>query len=148
MKKITLLAAIVCLCMSVFAQKDIRSIKYEGALPLFITQSEYDLLLRESPMKLFNYYYEATQFCYIDNKVPVNTRLMGDLCEYISDGNVCDAADELVSSKQIYHSKYRMEYDELRYSAYAIGTTGYYVIVYPHNVYEDRYQAMRKEYGL
>ena len=40
MKKITLLAVIVCLCMSVFAQKDIRSIKYEGALTLFITQSE------------------------------------------------------------------------------------------------------------
>ena len=148
MKKITLLAAIVCLCMSVFAQKDIRSIKYEGALPLFITQSEYDLLLRESPMKLFTSYYEATQFCYIDNKLPENTRLMGDLCEYISDGNVCDAADELVRSKQIYHSKYRMEYDELRYSAYGIGSTGYYVIVYPYTVYESRYQAMRKEYGL
>lgn len=148
MKKITLLTAIICLCISVFAQKDIHSIKYEGTLTQFITQSEYDLLLHESPMKLFTYYYEATQFCYIDNKVPANTRLMGDLCEYISDGNDCDAAEELVSSKQIYHSKYRMEYDELRYSAYAIGSTGYYVIVYPHNVYEDRYKAMRKEYGL
>lgn len=148
MKKIILLTMSLCLFAGAFAQKDIHSIKYEGALTFFIPQSEYDLLLRESPMKLFTTYYEATQFCYIDNKVPVGTRMMGDLCEYISEGNVCDDANELVSSKQIYYSKYAMEYDELRYSAYAIGTTGYYVIVYPHSVYESRYKAMKKEYGL
>lgn len=148
MKKITLFTAIICLCMSTFAQKDIRSIKYEGTLTLFIPQSEYDLLLRESPMKLFTTYYEATQFCYIDNKVPVGTRMMGDLCDVVSEGNDCDDVNELVSSKQIYHSKYRMESDELRYTAYSIGSTGYYVIVYPFSEYQSRYQKMRKEYGL
>ena len=148
MKKLILLSVCICMGISVFAQKNVRSIKYEGALTFFISQSEYDLLMRESPTKLVNCYYEATRFCYIDNKLPENTRVMGDLCDVVSEGNVCDDANELVSSKQIYHSKYRLEFDELRYSAYAIGSTGYYVIVYPYGDYRDGYKKIMKEYGL
>ena len=148
MKKIITLALGLCICMGAFAQKDIHTIKYEGALKLFITQGEYDLLLRESPFKLVSVYYETTQFCYIDNKLPENVRKMGDLCDYVSEGNVCDDANELVSSKQIYYNKYRVEQDEVRYSAYSIGSTGYYVIVYPFGVYQDGRRKMLKEYGF
>ena len=149
MKKIIItLAVSLCMFMSAFAQKDYHSIKYEGALTFFISQSEYELLLSQSPLKLVTYYYEATHFCYIDNKLPENVRTMGDLCDFVSEGNTCDDAQELIRSKQIYFDKYRMEYDELRYSAYSIGDTGYYVIVYPFDVYQKGYKKMLKEYGV
>lgn len=148
MKKIAILVASIFMCISTFAQKDLSSIKYEGALTLFITQSEYNLLLQNHSFKLVAEYYSATHFCYIDNKLPENVRNMGDLCDAVSEGNVCDDAQTLISSKQIYYDKYRMERDEVRYSAYAIGSTGYYVIVYPMDIYHKGYQKMLKEYGF
>ena len=148
MKKIAILTASILMCLSTFAQKDLSSIKYEGALTLFITQSEYNLLLQNHSFKLVNEYYSATHFCYIDNKLPEVVRNMGDLCDYVSEGNTCDDAQALISSKQIYYDKYRLERDEVRYTAYAIGSTGYYVIVYPMDVYHKGYQMIMKEYGF
>lgn len=148
MKKIIIFTAVICLCLSVFAQKDIHTIKYEGQITLFIPQSEYDILLQNSPMKLVSVYYETTHFCYIDNKVPENTRMMGELCDIISEGNTCDDEQTLISKKMIYQDKYRMERDEVRYNAYAIGSTGYYVIVYPLDVFQRGYKKIMKEYGL
>ena len=136
------------MCISTFAQKDLSSIKYEGALTLFITQGEYNILLQNKSPKLIYEYYSATNFCYIDNKLPENVRMMGDICDMVSEGNVCDDAQVLISRKQIYYNKYRLDRDEVRYSAYPIGSTGYYVIVYPNSVYQSGYKKMMKEYGF
>lgn len=148
MKKITLLAAIICLCMSAFAQKSVQSIKYEGALAQAITQERFNKLQSESPSKLVATYYEVTRFCYVSNQLPESTRVMGDLCNYVSPGQVCDDAATAVSTKQINRFKYAMERDEVRYTAYAIGDTGYYAIVYPTGIYQKNYTAFMKEYGF
>ena len=138
----------LCLFAGAFAQKDVHSIKYEGALTQYMSQKDYDLIMQYSPAKLVAIYYEATHFCYIDNKLPENTRSMGELCDAVIEGNTCDKAEEIVGTKQILPKKYLLRQDEVRYSAYSIGSTGYYVIVYPVSVYENGYKKMLKEYGL
>lgn len=148
MKKIILLAATICLCMNIFAQKSANSIKYEGALAQAITQERYNKLLSESPSKLVATYYEVTKFCYVSNQLPESARVMGDLCDYISPNEVCDDAATVTGTKQINPRKYTMTRDDIRYNAYAVGSTGYYVIVYPSDVYRKNYSAFMKEYGF
>lgn len=148
MKKILLLTATICLCVNVFAQKSVQSIKYEGVLAQVITQDRYDKLQRESPAKLVATYYEATRFCYVSDKLPENARVMGDLCDFVSTNEVCDNAATVVSTKQLNPRKYTMVRDEVLYNAYAIGNTGFYAIVYPAGVYAKNYNAFMKEYGF
>lgn len=148
MKKIILLAATICLCMNVFAQKNVQSIKYEGALAQAITQERYNRLMNESPSKLLDTYFDANHYCYISNQLPENARMMGDVCNYVSPDQVCDDASTVVSTKLINHHKYAMIRDEAVYNAYAIGNTGYYVIVNPVDVYQRNYRAFMKEYGF
>lgn len=134
--------------MNIFAQKSARSIRYEGVLAQTITQERYDRLQRESPSKLVATYYEATRFCYVSNQLPENTRVMGDICNFVSPGKACDEASAVVTAGEINHYKYVMERDEVRYTAYAIGSTGYYAIVYPTGIYQKNYTAFMKEYGF
>ena len=147
MKKILLLATAIVLCLNVFAQKSVQSIKYEGALAQAISQERFTRLQTESPSKLVATYYEVTRFCYVSDKLPENTRVMGDICDYVSPGEVCDAAD-IAANKQFNRKKYVMEQDEVRYTAYAIGSTGYYAIVYPTGEYLKNYTSFMKEYGF
>ena len=134
--------------MNIFAQKSVQSIKYEGALAQAITQERYNRLLSESPSKLVATYYEITKFCYVSNQLPENTRVMGDLCDFVAPGQVCDDASAITSTKQINRFKYTMDRDEVRYTAYAIGNTGHYAIVYPTGIYQKNYTAFLKEYGF
>ena len=138
----------ICLCMSVFAQKSVKSIRYEGVLAQVITPERYDVLLNETPSKLVATYYEATQFCYVSNKLPENVRMMGDICNYVAEDKVCDEASAVVAAGAINRFNYNMDRDEIRYSAYAISNTGYYAIVYPTEVYTKNYVAFMKEYGF
>ena len=148
MKKIILLAATICLCMNVFAQKNVQSIKYEGALAQAITQERYNRLMNESPSKLLDTYFDANHYCYISNQLPDNARMLGDFCEYISADQTCDDAATVANTKVFNHRKYALAQDDFRYNAYAIGSTGYYVIVYPTDVYQKNYRAFMKEYGF
>ena len=148
MKRIFLLLTIICLCISVFAQKSVKSIRYEGVLAQVITQERYDLLLNESPSKLVATYYEATQFCYVSKHLPENVRMMGDICNYVAKDKVCDDAGAVVAAGAVNRFNYNMDRDEIRYSAYAIGNTGYYAIVYPTGIYVKNYNAFMKEYGF
>ena len=148
MKKILLLAAIISLCLSSFAQKSVQSIRYEGALAQAITQERYNRLLSESPSKLVATYYEVTKFCYVSNQLPESVRVMGDFCDFVSPNEACDDAATVASTKQINPRKYTMTRDDIRYNAYTIGSTGYYVIVYPSDVYTKNYSAFMKEYGF
>ena len=134
--------------MSAFAQKSAQSIKYEGALAQAITQERFNKLQRESPSKLVATYYEVTQFCYVSNQLPESARVMGDFCDFVSSDHACDDAATVVSTKQINPRKYTMTRDDIRYNAYAIGSTGYYVIVYPTDIYQKNYTAFMKEYGF
>ena len=134
--------------MNVFAQKNVQSIKYEGALAQAISQERYNLLKAESPSKLVATYYETTQYCYVSNQLPENVRVMGELCDFVVPGNSCDDASAIVAAKQLNRHKYTMGQDEVRYSAYAIGSTGYYAIVYPIDTYKKNYVAFMKEYGF
>ena len=148
MKKILLLATAIVLCLNVFAQKSVQSIKYEGALAQAISQERFTLLQTESPSKLVATYYETTQFCYIANSLPVNVRVMGELCDFVCTGETCDDASSVIAIKQINRHKYMLEQDEIRYTAYAIGSTGYYAIVYPTGEYLKNYASFMKEYGF
>ena len=134
--------------MSAFAQKSAQSIKYEGALAQAITQERFNKLQRESPSKLVATYYEVTQFCYVSNQLPESARVMGDFCDFVSSDQACDDAATVVSTKQINPRKYTMTRDDIRYNAYAIGSTGYYVIVYPTDIYQKNYTTFMKEYGF
>ena len=148
MKKILLLTATICLCLNIFAQKSAQSIKYEGVLAQAISQERYDRLQRESPSKLVATYYEVTQFCYVSNQLPENSRVLGEFCDYVSPDQVCDDAATVASTKQLNPRKYTMARDESRYNAYPIGDTGYYVIVYPADVYKKNYLSFMKSYGF
>ena len=148
MKKILLLATAIVLCMNVFAQKNVQSIKYEGLLAQTITQERFNRLQNESPSKLLDTYFDVTHFCYVSNQLPENARVMGDFCDFVSQNEVCDDATAVVAAKQLNHRKYAMVRDEVRYNAYAIGNTGYYAIVSPIGVYQKNYKAFMKEYGF
>lgn len=134
--------------MSAFAQKSVQSIKYEGALAQAITQERFNKLQAESPSKLVATYYEITRFCYVSNQLPENARVMSDLCNFLSPGQVCDDATTVTATKQLNARKYTLSQDEVRYTAYPIGNTGYYAIVYPTGVYQKNYRAFMKEYGF
>ena len=73
---------------------------------------------------------------------------MGDFCDFVSPNEACDDAATVASTKQINPRKYTMTRDDIRYNAYTIGSTGYYVIVYPSDVYTKNYSAFMKEYGF
>lgn len=134
--------------MNVFAQKSVQSIKYEGALAQAISQERYNRLQAESPSKLVATYYEVTQYCYVSDQLPENVRVMGSLCDFVAPDNTCDDASSVVAAKQLNRHKYMMQQDEVRYTAYAIGSTGYYAIVYPVDTYTKNYIAFMKEYGF
>lgn len=136
------------MCLSTFAQKSVLDIKYEGALAQAISQERFNKLQSESPSKLVATYYEVTQYCYVSNQLPENVRLMGDFCGYTTSNHVCDDAETVASTKQFYHRNYEMTQDEVRYTAYSIGSTGYYVIVYPVDIYTRNYVAFMKGYGF
>lgn len=134
--------------MNVFAQKSVQSIKYEGALAQAISQERFNRLQTESPSKLVATYYEVTQFCYVSNQLPDNARMLGDFCEHVSADQTCDDAATVANTKVFNHRKYALSQDDFRYNAYAIGSTGYYVIVYPADVYQKNYISFMKEYGF
>lgn len=147
MKKIVILTAVICLCISAFAQKSVQSIKYEGVLAQAITQERYNKLMTQSPSKLLDTYYDVTGFCYVTNQLPENAVVMGDICSCISPNENCDDASTVATSKQINHRKYAMQREEVRYVAYTLGNTGSYVVVYPLGVYQKNRNAFMKEYG-
>lgn len=151
MKKIFLLVISICLCFSVFAQKNalksVESIKYEGVITQVETPENFIRLQVESPSKLLAVYYEMTHFCYISDKLPENAQVKGELCNFVSPSTTCDDANTLISTKEINHRKYRMVPGIDTYNAYAIGNSGYYVIVYPKDVIAKGRIAFMKEYG-
>ena len=133
--------------MNVFAQKSIESIRYEGILQDAMTQSYYDEISHYSPTKLLEIYYDLTHFCYIENQLPANCAVMGDLCNFVSPDQECDDESVLVSTKMVNHRKYALPQEDSRYCAFSIGTSGYYVIVVPVEKYVKQKAAFFKEYG-
>lgn len=148
MKKILLLATAIILCFSTFAQKTAQSIRYEGMLAQVISQERFTRLQNETPSKLVATYFEVTQFCYVSDKLPEGSRMMGDICDYLSPNEVCDNAAAVVAAGEINHYKYTFDRDEVRYTAYAIGSTGYYAILSPQGEYNKKRIDFMKQYGF
>lgn len=147
MRKLLLLCAFGCCSVIMFAQQNKEKVQYDPFLYEVLSPERFAEYQQNEPSKLLDINYDLIGFCYIDNKVPDNSLIIGDICEVVSPGQVCDAAQQLVDSKRINRRKYALSQDEYGYTLYSIGSTGYYVIVYPQSVFVKNKAAYMQKYA-
>lgn len=146
MKKITLLAAIVCLCMSVFAQQNNSSMKYDRLLYQTLSAEEIAKLEKDAPSKLADINFDLTHLCYVDAQLPETYIMANDISTYVSPDKTCDIA-EIVASKRINRFHYALPSDDTRYTVCPVGNTGFYVIILPHNEFLKQKREYMKKMG-
>jgi hypothetical protein len=144
MKKILLMSALICLSAWSFAQ--IEKVTYDPFIYEVLSSDKIAEYEHYSPSKLLDINYDLIGFCYISNEVPANSNVIGEVCDFVSPDKYCDPADELISTKRINHRNYSFSQDENSYNLFRIGTTGYYVIVYPSAVFLKNKAAYMKKY--
>ncbi len=141
MKKITLFATIICLCMSIFAQQNNTSMKYDRLLYQTLTAEEIAILEKDSPSKLADINFDLTHFCYVDSQLPATYIMANEISTYVSPDKTCNIAD-IVASKRINRFHYALPTDPTRYTVCPVGSTGYYVIILP----QDEFLKQKREY--
>ena len=146
MKKITLLAVIVCLCMSVFAQQNNSSMKYDRLLYQTLSAEEIAKLEKDAPSKLADINFDLTHLCYVDAQLPETYIMANDISTYVSPDKTCDIA-EIVASKRINRFHYALPSDDTRYTVCPVGNTGFYVIILPHNEFLKQKREYMKKMG-
>jgi hypothetical protein len=146
MKKVTLVAAIVCLCMSIFAQQNNSSMKYDRLLYQTLSAEEIAKLEKDAPSKLADINFDLTHLCYVDAQLPETYIMANDISTYVSPDKTCDIA-EIVASKRINRFHYALPSDDTRYTVCPVGNTGFYVIILPHNEFLKQKREYMKKMG-
>lgn len=141
MKKIALLTAVICLCMSSFAQKTAAQMQYDPMLYQMVPADQIERMLEDAPSKLADINFDLTHFAYVDSNLPADCIMMNEICTYVSPDKTCSDA-EILSSKKFNRFYYAIPTDPTRYEAFPIGNSGFYVIVLP----SDEFAKQKREY--
>jgi len=129
------------------AQKGPKEVTPDSLLYESFSKSELIKLQQEAPDKLLELNFGVTGFCYISDQKPANSQILGDICNFVSPGKICDI-NKIILTKRINSLNYSLPQDPEKYNVFTMGNSSYFVIVYPAPVFMQNKISYIKQFGF
>lgn len=112
-----------------------------------LTPTQVEQMRSENPAELLRLNYVlVNSILVIDKPLDGETHQMGKLENYLPEGMVYDE-DEIVRRGSLNPFKWQLPQDKTLWNVFTLRRSGYYVIVPPETVFNQRLQAFIKSYG-
>ena len=148
MKKIIILFILLCPLVGLMAQKEgQKEVTPDILLYESFSKSELTKMQQEAPDKLLELNFGVTGFCYISDQKPANSQILGDICNFVSPGKICDI-NKIILTKRINSLNYSLPQDPEKYNVFTMGNSSYFVIVYPAPVFMQNKISYIKQFGF
>lgn len=145
MKKLLFLSLMMSILLVTSAQTTPKKITPDPMLYEVYTAEKINAYMDYSPEKIVELNYYAQNFCYVSKEKPSNAKEMGDISD-VKRPNMEIDIQSIIVKKKINSLLYNLQQGITEYHVYDIGTTGWYVIVYPENIFLERKNEYTKQY--
>lgn len=149
MKKIVLTMMTMGLLLMSFAQRQVPMSEFYPADMIYeyLTPAQVEQLKSENPAELLRINYTMANTAVIVSK-PIDGDLqqMGRLENFLPEGMTYNE-DEIIHQGALNPFKWHLPQDMNKWNVYSLRQEGYYVVVVPKTIFNDRVQAFIKSYG-
>jgi len=148
MKKIVLTMFMMGALLIGFAQRQLPMSEYvvSDILLSEMTEAQVEQMRANDPAGLIRMNYTMVNAAVVVNKLwDGNFQQMGALEQYLPEGMVYDEA-AILKRGGVNMYKWNLPQDEYRYNVYKMRTSGFYIVVLPKTVLEERVQANIRSY--
>ncbi|MDR2979256.1 MAG: hypothetical protein LBV02_02265 [Bacteroidales bacterium] len=145
MKKVLLLFVLSSGVFVMTAQSTSKKVVPDPMLYEIRSESKIAEYLEMAPDKILDLNSYVQNFCYVSNEKPADGKVLGDISDVKSPGCNVDASNIIVK-KRINPGLFSFRQDEGQYNVYTIGSTGWYVIVYPIEIYTQKREEYMNQY--
>jgi len=150
MKKTILTMMMMGVMLFSFAQRQIPVSEYVVSPALYeeLTQSQVEQMLASNPAELIRMNYTMNNYALVIGKLwDGNFQQMGMLEEYLPKG-MTYTEEDLIQKGYVNPFKWNLPQDEYRYNLFKLRHEGYYVVVMPKSVWNERLNAHLNQYGF
>lgn len=145
MKKIFISAVILCLMMTGFAQQQVSDFVLNVRMHEQFSQSEIDHYYHNDFAELFRLNYKMTNYATVTTKLESNHQVLGPIEKYAKKGVTIDE-DYIVATGFINPFNFDFPQDENKVNVFTLHHSGYYVVVLPKGLYNERMEAQLHQY--
>lgn len=150
MKKIVLTMMTMSLMLIGLAQRQIPVSEYVVSPALYdlMTPEQAAQALQDNPSDLIRKNYTINNFALVTSKLwDGNFQQMGMLEQYLPKGTTY-VEEEIIEKGYVNPYLWNLPQDDYRYNLFKLRHTGYYVVVMPKTVWEERLNAHLHQYGF
>ena len=150
MKKTIVTMVMMCALLVSFAQQKIPFSQYyvDPAFAGEIAPVSVEDLRVNNPAELVRMHYTMFNYAQVIGKLwDANFQEMGMLENYLPKG-MAYAEEDLIQKGYVNPYKWNLPQDEYRYNLFKLRNSGYYVVVMPKKVWEERLNAHLHQFGF
>ena len=141
MKKIYLLLVVVLCFVGSYAQTPKSRFVLATRMTEQFSQSEIDRMYQNDFAQLFRLNYKMLNYALITTKLDgMNCQKMNSVDMYAKSGVVVDEKDMIENGVNPF--QFDFPQDEYRYNVFPMHTAGFYVVVLPKVLYDERMEAL------
>lgn len=149
MKKIVLTMMVMGVALIGFAQRQVPMSDFYPSEMIYeqLTPAQVEQMRTDNPAELLRLNYTlVNSILVIEKPLDGETNQMGQLDKYVPEGMVYNE-DEIIRSGSLNPYKWKLPQDKTQWNVFSLKRSGYYVIVVPETVFNQRLQAFIKSYG-
>ena len=150
MKKIVMTMLLMSVMLIGFSQRQVPVSKYVVSQDLTekLTSARVEQMRTEDPAGLIRMNYTLTNAAVVVSKLwDGNFQQMGTLDQYLSSGQSY-AEESIIQKGYVDNYVWNLPQDDYRYNVYKLRRNGWYVVVLPKTVLEQRVQAQLNLYSF
>ena len=150
MKKTVLTMVMMGAMLISFAQQHIPMSEYYVTPQLSeeLTAAKVEDLRANNPAELVRVNYTMFNYAIVTSKLwDVNFQQMGTLEQYLPKG-MTYLEEDIIQKGYVNPYKWNLPQDDYRYNLFKLRRSGYYVVVMPKNIWEERLNAHLHQYGF
>ena len=148
MKKIFALLTVICCVLSGFAQRSMSDYVVSPAMYQQFSQAEVEQYRQTNPAELMRLNYKMNNYALVVAKLfEDNYQNMGFIEQYAQKG-VTPNEDEILKNGYLNPFQFDFPQDEYKYNVFQLHHNGYYVVVMPKYLYNERLAAHMAQYGF
>lgn len=148
MKKAVLMMVMMGLVLVGFSQRQLPMSEYvvSDALYTELSASQVEQMRSDNPAELIRMNYTMVNKAVVVSKLwDGNLQQMGTLEQYLPAG-MTYLEEEIIKNGMVNPYKWNLPQDDYRYNVFKLRRNGFYVVVLPKTVLEERIQAQLKSY--
>lgn len=148
MKKIFTLLMAFCCVLCCFAQRSMSEYVVSPAMYQQFSQAEVEQYRQSNPAELLRLNYKMNNYAVVVAKLfEDNYQMMGFIEKYAQQGTTPNE-DEIVNKGYLNPFQYNFPQDDYKYNVFQLHRSGFYVVVMPKYLYNERLAAHMAQFGF